>query len=137
MDIYDELLASVGARAEAIAPRLCVSHWPHVGSAYDGSLLIVGQALRGWVDKWVASEVATSEGRARVLAAVRAQAVSRAEPLGWVPTQVKVRNSPSGCSRAILPRHLFRALRLGTPSTPGQPCTRWRRKTRRTIRPDP
>jgi hypothetical protein len=44
---YDRLLASIGGRADEIGPRPVVAQWPHVGSTYDG-LLIVGQALYGW-----------------------------------------------------------------------------------------
>jgi hypothetical protein len=93
VELYDQLLASIGARASDIAPRLCVSHWPHVGTAFDG-LLIVGQALRGWPDEWQATEAATEEGRARILVTTRLRNSLRAEPLDWVPNQANVRNSP-------------------------------------------
>jgi hypothetical protein len=78
--LYDELLASMGERSAEIAPRPLVSHWPHVGSAYRG-LVIVGQALRGWPDDWQASETRTAEGRQRVLAMTRARNADRPDPL--------------------------------------------------------
>src|SRR4051812_3782474 len=93
LQLYDQLLASIGGRAREIEPRLCVSHWPHVGSAYDG-LLIVGQALRGWPNEWRASEAATEAGRRRILEVTRTHAASRPEPLDWIPDMKKVRNSP-------------------------------------------
>lgn len=34
--LYDQLLGSIGQRAGEITPRPLVSHWPHVGTAYDG-----------------------------------------------------------------------------------------------------
>ena len=46
---YDRLLASIGDRAADIGDRPVVTHWPHVGSAYRG-LVIVGQAVYGWAD---------------------------------------------------------------------------------------
>jgi hypothetical protein len=91
--LYDQLLASIGAHSAQIEPRLCVSHWPHVGSAYDG-LLIVGQALRGWPNEWNASEAATEAGRRRILDVTKTHATSRSEPLDWIPQMKKVRNSP-------------------------------------------
>lgn len=93
MALYDSLLAAVGDRAVAIEPRPLVSHWPHVGSAYQG-LVIVGQALRGWPDAWQASEAQTPEGRSRILATTRARNADRGDPLDWVPEQRAVRNSP-------------------------------------------
>jgi hypothetical protein len=63
---YDALLASIGERSADIDPRPLVSHWPHVGSAYRG-LVIVGQALRGWPDEWPASEARIAAGRQRIL----------------------------------------------------------------------
>jgi len=90
--LYEQLLASIGERAAEIEPRPLVSHWPHIGSAYRG-LVIVGQALRGWPDEWRASDARTPEGRNRILSATRARP-RRAEPLDWVPSQRAVRNSP-------------------------------------------
>jgi hypothetical protein len=93
LELYDELLASIGERSAEIEPRPLVSHWPHVGSAYRG-LVIVGQALRGWPDDWQASEARTAQGRQRVLAMTRARNADHPDPLDWVPSHPKVRNSP-------------------------------------------
>jgi len=41
---YGRLLASIGSRADDIGDRPVVTHWPHVGSAYRG-LVIVGGAV--------------------------------------------------------------------------------------------
>jgi hypothetical protein len=43
---YETLLASIGGRADEIGDRPVVTHWPHVGSAFRG-LVIVGQAVYG------------------------------------------------------------------------------------------
>jgi len=93
LGLYDDLLASIGQRSSAIEPRPLVSHWPHVGSTYRG-LVIVGQALRGWPDDWQAAEARTAEGRQRILAMTRARNADRPDPLDWVPSHPKVRNSP-------------------------------------------
>jgi hypothetical protein len=39
---YDRVLASIGDRADARGGRPVVTHWPHVGCAHSG-LVIVGQ----------------------------------------------------------------------------------------------
>jgi hypothetical protein len=93
IEAYDRLLASIGQRSGDIEPRPLVSHWAHVGSAYRG-LVIVGQALRGWADEWQASEARTVEGRHRIIATTRAQNTDRPDPLDWVPSHPKVKNSP-------------------------------------------
>jgi len=88
---YDRLLASVGDRAAEIEPRPVLVHWPHVGSAYDGTV-IVGQALRGWADKFPASSFRTPDGRARAIETAR-ERPDRAEPMDWIATN-HVRTSP-------------------------------------------
>lgn len=60
---YDRLLASIGDRADDMGDRPVVLHWPHVGSTYQG-LVVVGQALFGWPDDFRASVFRTAEGRA-------------------------------------------------------------------------
>ena len=104
-ELYGGLLASIGERAAEIEPRLLVSHWPHVGSAYRG-LVIVGQALRGWPDEWHASEASTADGRARILATTKARNADRADALEWVPSHPRVRNSPFW----LFSRHLVERL---------------------------
>jgi hypothetical protein len=89
---YDRLLASIGRRADEIGPRPVVAHWPHVGSAYDG-LVIVGQALYGWPDDFPASQFRSREGRAEALRVARARSTERADPLDWIATH-PVRTSP-------------------------------------------
>jgi hypothetical protein len=51
----DALLASIGGRADDIGEPV-VTHWPHVGSASCG-LVIVGQAVYGWADDCKAAQL--------------------------------------------------------------------------------
>lgn len=88
---YDRLLASVNNRADEIEPRPVLVHWPHVGSAYDGTV-IVGQALRGWPDDFRASDFQSPDGRARVIETAR-ERPDRPEPMDWIATH-HVRSSP-------------------------------------------
>lgn len=105
---YAELLAAIGDRAAEIEPRPLVSHWPHVGSAYRG-LLVVGQALRGWGHWWQASEAQTATGRGRIVADTVSVSAENSEPLAWVPEHRRVRSSPFW----VFSRHLVEALEPG------------------------
>ena len=87
---YEEILAAIGDRAAEIQDRPLVNHWPHVGSAYRG-LLIVGQALRGWSGEWQAPEAQTPAGRERILESSIHASTESTEPLWWVPSHRRVR----------------------------------------------
>jgi hypothetical protein len=91
VNAYDRLLASIGDRATEIEPRPVLVHWPHVGSAYDGTV-IVGQALRGGGDDFRAGDFRTPDGRARAIEAAR-ERPDRAEPMAWIATN-PVKTSP-------------------------------------------
>jgi hypothetical protein len=79
---YDELLASIGDRADDIGDRPVVTHWPHVGSAYRG-LAIVGQAVWGWDDDRQAADLRSPSVRQQLIADIRGRAEVR-EPIGWI-----------------------------------------------------
>ena len=88
---YDALLASIGDRADEIGSRPVVTHWPHVGTAYQG-LVIVGQAVYGWGDDFLASHFRDEAGRQEGIRDFRAR-VDKPEPLGWIETHER-RTSP-------------------------------------------
>lgn len=87
---YDDLLASVGASAPAGAR--VVAHWPHVGSAYDG-VVILGQAVNGWPDDFDARSLTDAIARAEAIRVIRARNTDRPEPMDWLATS-RVRTSP-------------------------------------------
>jgi hypothetical protein len=92
---YLSMLAQVAELADRIGPRVIASHWPFVGTDYR-RLLVVGQALAGWDDKtspalWTPAAVATPAGRSKVLAATKAWALARAEPIS---EPLRTRHSP-------------------------------------------
>ena len=99
VNAYDRLLASVGDRAAEIEPRPVLVLWPHVGSAYDGTV-IVGQALRGGGDEFTASSFRTPDGRARAIEAAR-ERPDPAEPMSWIATH-HVRTSPFWSTARLL-----------------------------------
>ena len=88
---YDRLLASIGDRSDDIGTRPVVTHWPHIGSAFNG-LVIVGQAVYGWADDCQAADLRYPERRAAMIAAIQSR-VARPEPLDWIDTH-RVRTSP-------------------------------------------
>ena len=94
---YNRLWASIGDRAAEIGDRPVVTPWPHIGSAYQG-LVVVGQAVYGWGDDFPAAHFQTQAGRDEGVAAFRAR-VDQPDPLSWIDTS-PVRNSHSGVRSA-------------------------------------
>ncbi len=88
---YDRLLTSIRERAAEIGSQPIVTHWPHMGTAYRG-LLIIGQAVYGWSDERRASDFRTAGGRSGAIEAFRGRADEH-EPLAWIETH-RVRTSP-------------------------------------------
>lgn len=111
---YDRLLASLGQRADEIGSLPVVTHWPHVGSAYQ-DLLIVGQAVHGWSDPHPATDFRSAPGRAAAINEFRAR-VERPEPLEWIETH-PVRSSP-----------FWQAVRLIVDGLQPDPATPWFRR---------
>ena len=89
--LYDRLLASIGDRAADIGTRPVVTHWPHVGSAYQG-LVIVGQAVFGWADDCQAIDLQSSANRTALIDSIRNR-VDKPEPLDWIATHAR-RSTP-------------------------------------------
>jgi hypothetical protein len=61
-DAYDRLLASVGRVALEVGDRRLTSHWPLVGSHFDHGVLVVGQAVYGWLPDWTALDATSAAG---------------------------------------------------------------------------
>ena len=93
VDSYDRILTAVGQRAPDISNATLTSHWPLVGRHFDRGVLIVGQAVFGWVTDWVPSEAATAAGRRRILADSRAVFSELADPMQWIDGH-RVEHSP-------------------------------------------
>ncbi len=74
-----------------IGPGPIAVHWPHVGSAYRG-LVVVGQAVYGWGDAFPATQFRMKRGRDEAIQACRTR-VDRPEPMDWIEAH-PVRNSP-------------------------------------------
>jgi hypothetical protein len=110
MQLYDRLLASIGARASEIGPRPLASHWPHVGTAYSG-LVIAGQALQGWDRavtgaRWEASHAQSPAGRRVIIERSRTWHADYAEPVAPIAELSNRRNKPFWKISAALVRAL-------------------------------
>ena len=108
--LYDELLASIGARAAEIEPRPVASHWPHVGSGYRG-LVIAGQALQGWDRavrgaRWQATDAETAAGRQEIINRSRTWHEDYEEPVATIAELPNRRSKPFWKVSAALVRAL-------------------------------
>lgn len=92
-DAYDRLLASVGRVAPDIGDGRLTSHWPLVGRDFDHGILVVGQAVYGWIPDWTAAHATTAAGRSAILDDTRTACSDRDNPMSWIAGH-RVENSP-------------------------------------------
>ena len=67
VDAYDRLLGSVGRAAPEVGDGRLTSHWPLVGRNFDHGVLVVGQAVYGWIPDWTAPDATSAAGRSAIL----------------------------------------------------------------------
>jgi hypothetical protein len=106
-DAYDRLLASVGRAAGDIGDGRLTSHWPLVGREYDRGVMVVGQAVYGWIPDWTAADAASAAGRLAILSDTRATLSGQDDPMSWIAGH-RVENSPfwrttHGVTDALVP----------------------------------
>ncbi len=89
----DDLLAAIGAKAGAIGDRTLTMHWPTVGAAFDHGVVVVGQAVFGWMGDWTAIDGCDPAARTRIMAEARDPFDGLRDPMGWIDGH-RVRNSP-------------------------------------------
>jgi hypothetical protein len=93
-EAYRGMLREVAIRPEAMGDGWLTSHWPLVSGAYEpGGLLVVGQAVYGWVPGWHVSDLASDAGIERILEETRSVYRDRPDPMDWIATN-RVRSSP-------------------------------------------
>jgi len=86
------LLAAVGSVADDLDGVTLTSHWPLVGKA-PRRVLVIGQAVFGWIPSWRAAQLSTSAGMDEVLAETQLACYERADPMDWI-VENRVRSSP-------------------------------------------
>jgi hypothetical protein len=94
-DAYERLLVSVGRVAPEIGDGRLTSHWPLVGREFDHGILVVGQAVYGWIPDWTAANAQSEAGRSAFLDDTRATFSDRDDPMSWIAGhRVRIENSP-------------------------------------------
>ena len=89
----DELLAAISSRSGDIGDRPLTLHWPTVGTAFDHGVLVVGQAVFGWMNSWTTLDARDRDTRARIIAEAKDPFRALSDPMGWIDGH-RVRNSP-------------------------------------------
>jgi hypothetical protein len=92
-DAYDRLLTSVGRVAREIGDERLTSHWPLVGRDFDHGVLVVGQAVYGWLPDWTALDATAADGRSAILDDTKASFADLDDPMSWIAGH-RVENSP-------------------------------------------
>lgn len=90
---YEESLRAVGRIAPDIPNATLTSHWLLVGNNFDQGVLVVGQAVYGWIPDWEPGLAAIAEGRRTVLRDTREACAERDDPMNWIDGH-RVENSP-------------------------------------------
>lgn len=90
---YAEIVAAVGEAADRIGTGHLTSHWPLVGRDFDRGVLVVGQAVHGWIPDWIAAEATTPQGVAAIVDDSAAVLADRPDPMSWIEGH-RVHNSP-------------------------------------------
>jgi len=93
VDAYKRLLMALRGVTDQPPDTPMTSHWPVVGGSCTGDLLVVGQAVFGWIPEWQLGDLGSDEGIARVLDETRAPLNDRADPMSWIATNPS-RRSP-------------------------------------------
>jgi hypothetical protein len=89
----DELLAAISSRSDDIGDRPLTLHWPTVGAAFDHGVLVVGQAVFGWMNSWTAATALDQDTRVGIIAEAKDPFEGLADQMGWIDGH-RVRNSP-------------------------------------------
>jgi hypothetical protein len=92
-EAYDRLLAAVGGAASAVGDGRLTSHWPLVGRHFDHGVLVVGQAVYGWLPDWTALDAGSAAGRSAILEDTKASFADLDDPMSWIAGH-RVENSP-------------------------------------------
>lgn len=89
---YREVLRAVADGADGIGRARLTSHWPLLGTAPE-RLLVIGQAVFGWIPDWETSDLQSQSGFERVLRETQAACYDRVDPMSWIAAH-PVRSSP-------------------------------------------
>ena len=125
----DALLAAIGHAAPGIGDGVLTLHWPTVGAAFDHGVLVIGQAVFGWMNGFTAEEARDSAARARTITAAKDPFDGLEDPMGWIDGH-RVRTSPFwSVARQVTDALAPGASPSGSAGSHGQTSTRSRQTT--------
>jgi hypothetical protein len=84
LDAYTGLLRAVAGMSSLPDETRLTSHWPVVGGSYERDVLVVGQAVFGWIPDWSPPDLRDKGGIARILEETRLPLTDRADPMSWI-----------------------------------------------------
>jgi hypothetical protein len=90
---YADILAAISGAADHIGPGHLTSHWPLAGRRFDHGVLVVGQAVYGWISDWTTADADTPAGRAAIVRDSRSIFADRDDPMSWIEGH-RVHNTP-------------------------------------------
>jgi len=90
-EVYRSLLGAVAGAGLDEGVQL-TSHWPVVGTA-PRRLLVVGQAVFGWIPNWSVADLQQPEGPRRILSETQEIFDDADEPMSWIAGN-RARSSP-------------------------------------------
>jgi hypothetical protein len=116
------MLATIGD-TPGIEPDRLTAFWPMVGHAYNGSLMVVGRAVNGWVDHITVEGLQSDSERRTLLAAARASSEGDGScPMGWVTYLWGKRDDERySTARSAFWRHIRAVLAAVDPSSRDDP----------------
>ena len=87
------MLCQIVRVATEVGNGRLTSHWPLVGRNFDHGVLVVGQAVYGWIPDWTATDATTAAGRMAILDDTKATFSDLDDPMSWIGGH-RVENSP-------------------------------------------
>jgi hypothetical protein len=115
IEAYLRLLASLRPITDVPQNAALTSHWPVVGGNYRGELLVVGQAVFGWIPRWDLGDLRDDPGLERILKETRAALNERKDPMSWIETNSH-RGSPFWRTVRLVSDNLARDRETSWPS---------------------
>jgi len=66
-EAHDEVLQAVAAARDRLGERKLTTFFPMRGSTAADELMVVGRAVNGWGNPWIASDALTKDRRAEII----------------------------------------------------------------------
>jgi hypothetical protein len=106
------------------------------GTNFDHGVLVIGQAVCGWIPGWMPADVKTLEGGATIIEETRRVFADLRDPMGWTGGH-RVENTPFWRTAHEVVDAMTPVAAPGTAGWRGPTCTRSHRMTTKAIRKEP